>query len=144
LALKNAISKSGVDVSNPYGELIEDRGSQITFSGRGQEAPLEVKKVWDPDKTKRQKITAILEKLIPEFEIRINANSSIDITHKGIDKAYAIRKIEQIMRADKSDIDFIGDALFVGGNDASVKETGVECIAVSGPEETGKVLLGLL
>lgn len=144
LALKNAILKSGVDVSNPYGELIEDRGSQVTFSGRGQQAPLEVKKVWDPDKVKRQKIVEILEKDIPEFEIRINANSSIDITHKGIDKAYAMRKIEELLNVGKENIVFLGDALFPGGNDSSVIPTGVECIAVSGPEDTEKVLLSLL
>jgi HAD superfamily hydrolase (TIGR01484 family) len=143
-ALQNAVSKSGVDVSNPFGELIEDRGSQVTFSGRGQEAPLDVKKIWDPDKTKRQKIVAILEKDIPEFEIRINANSSIDITHKGIDKAYAIRKIEEMLKVGRENIVFLGDALFPGGNDSSVIPTGVKCIAVSGPEEAERELINIL
>ncbi|MES2213602.1 MAG: HAD-IIB family hydrolase [Patescibacteria group bacterium] len=139
-ALGMAIQESKIDVSDPYGELIEDRGSQISFSGRGQEAPLDVKKIWDPDKTKRQAVVAILERYIPEFEMRINANSTIDITHKGIDKAYAIRKMEKLLNLTAHDIVFIGDAIFVGGNDWAAKEAGVECIPVSGPEETEEIL----
>jgi hypothetical protein len=141
---KKALAESGVDVENPYGELVEDRGGQVTFSGRGQEAPLSEKEKWDPDQTKRRKIVEILEKEIPEFEIKIGGATSIDVTHKGIDKAYAIKKIEQFLPADKKDIIFLGDALFPGGNDASAKEAGVECISVSGPIEAEKVLLNLL
>src|SRR5271157_1629707 len=32
-----------------YGELIEDRETQITFSALGQRAPPQLKKLWDPD-----------------------------------------------------------------------------------------------
>ncbi len=143
-AFEKAIVESGVDVANPYGELIEDRGGQITFSGRGQQAPLAEKEKWDPDQDKRRKIVGILQKEIPEFEIKIGGATSVDVTHLGIDKAYAIRKIEQFLPADKSDIVFIGDALFPGGNDSAAKETGVRCISVSGPIETKKVLLNLI
>jgi len=143
-AFEKAVAESGVDVSNPFGELVEDRGGQVTFSGRGQNAPLDVKEKWDPDQSKRRKIVEILEREIPEFEIKIGGATSIDVTHLGIDKAYAIKKIEQLLPADKSDIVFLGDALFPGGNDSSARETGVECISVSGPEEAEKVLLGLL
>ena len=138
------MAESGVDASNPYGELVEDRGGQVTFSGRGQEAPLEIKEKWDPDQEKRRKIVEILEKEIPEFEIKIGGATSIDVTHKGIDKAYAIKKIEQFLPATREDIVFLGDALFPGGNDSSAKEAGVECIPVSGPKEAEKVLVGLL
>jgi hypothetical protein len=34
---------------------------------------------------------------------------------------------------------FIGDALFVGGNDYPAKEAGVVCIPVRGPDETKRV-----
>jgi phosphomannomutase len=36
--------------------VIEDRGSQITYSALGQQAPLEEKEKWDPDFAKRKKI----------------------------------------------------------------------------------------
>src|SRR5579862_6131882 len=57
-------------VENVWGEVIEDRGSQITFSALGQQAPLEEKRKWDPDFKKRQKIKAVLDDLIPEFTVR--------------------------------------------------------------------------
>jgi len=53
------------------GKVVEDRGSQVTFSALGQQAPLAEKEKWDPDFAKRKKITAILETLIPEFSIRM-------------------------------------------------------------------------
>jgi len=124
-----------------HGDLIEDRGEQITFSGCGQKAPLLEKAAWDPNQEKRRKIVAELQKEIPEFEISIGGATSIDITHKGINKAYAIRKIEEMFGVTKNSIVFIGDALYPGGNDTRALETGVECIQVSGPNETEEILL---
>ena len=40
-SLKQAIDASGFRVEKVWGETIEDRGSQITFSALGQQAPLE-------------------------------------------------------------------------------------------------------
>ena len=42
-SLKQAIEQSGLKVENVWGEVIQDRGSQITFSALGQEAPLKEK-----------------------------------------------------------------------------------------------------
>ncbi len=38
---------SNLEIKRTWGKQIEDRGSQITFSALGQQAPLEAKKVWD-------------------------------------------------------------------------------------------------
>jgi len=65
-SLKKAVLQAGFKVEKVWGEVIEDRGSQITFSALGQQAPLEEKKKWDPDFTKRKKIKALLDNLIPE------------------------------------------------------------------------------
>ena len=127
-----------------YGELIEDRDSQITFSGLGQEAPVELKKAWDPDRTKREPIKAVLDELLPDFEIKINSSSSIDITKKGIDKAYAIRKICENLDLKIGDILFVGDALFPGGNDSAVLRTGIDAVEVTGPEETVELINRIL
>ncbi len=70
-SLKQAIEQSGLKAKKTWGEVIEDRGSQITFSALGQEAPLEEKVKWDPDFTKRKKMKAILDPLIPEFSVRL-------------------------------------------------------------------------
>lgn len=83
----------------------------------GQQAPLEEKLKWDPDLTKRKKIKAILDKSIPEFSVRTGGSTSIDITKPGIDKAYGIRKLRDLLGISLEEMIFIGDALYVGGND---------------------------
>ena len=123
-----------------YGEIIEDRETQMTFSALGQQAPLELKSVWDPDQSKRLRIKAELDKIIPEFEVRVGGTTSIDVTKKGIDKAYGIRKIESYLHYALEDMLFIGDALFEGGNDYPARTVGIDCIQIEGPEETKAVL----
>lgn len=123
-----------------YGELIEDRGSQITFSGLGQEAPLELKAKWDPDHKKRQLIISFMHSKIHGFDMRIGGTTSIDITRRGINKAYGIHKLEQYLHVPIREMVFVGDALFYGGNDYPAKATGIDCIQVSGPDETEKII----
>jgi len=47
-ALTKAVAEAGFKPEKVWGEVIEDRGSQITFSALGQQAPLEEKTKWDP------------------------------------------------------------------------------------------------
>lgn len=115
-----------------WGKVVEDRGSQITFSALGQQAPLEEKSKWDSDFTRRKKIKAILDTYIPEFSIRIGGTTSIDVTKPGIDKAYGIGKLRDIFGIPLKEMIFIGNALFAGGNDYPVKEAGVVSIPVQG------------
>jgi len=126
--------------SRTWGELIQDRGSQITFSGLGQQAPLEEKKIWDPDFAKRKKIKALLDKLIPEFSVRLGGATSVDVTKHGIDKAYGIRKLRDVLSIPISEMIFIGDAVFPGGNDYPAKEAGALSIRVRDPHETKRVI----
>ena len=143
-ALKKSLDASGFKPGHLWGELIEDRGSQITFSALGQEAPLEEKKKWDPDFAKRTKIKAILDTLIPEFSVAIGGATSVDITKHGIDKAYGIRKLRDVLGITVIEMIFIGDALFPGGNDHPARETGVVCIQVRDPNETKRVSEAIL
>ncbi len=135
-ALGEAVSELKIDLSGNYGEIIEKRGSQVTFSGKGQEAPYSVKEKWDPDQSKRKKIIQILKKKIPEFDANLGGISSIDITQKGINKAFAIRKIKEILKVKEPDMIFVGDALYKGGNDESVKTTGIDFIQEDNPNQT--------
>lgn len=96
-ALNRAIDEAGYRVARLWGDAIEGRGSQITFSALGQQAPLEEKNKWDPDHAKRKNIKAILDSSIPEFSVRIGGSTSIDITKPGIDKAYGIRKLRDLL-----------------------------------------------
>lgn len=138
-SLKKAIGVGGFKAEKLWGEQIEDRGSQITFSALGQQAPLEEKDKWDSDFTKRKKIKATLDTFIPEFSVRMGGATSIDVTKPGIDKAYGIRKLRDLLSISLKEMIFIGDALFVGGNDYPAKEAGVVSIPVRGPNETKRV-----
>ena len=139
-SLEKAIDQSGLKVEKVWGETIEDRGSQITYSALGQQAPLEQKEKWDPDFAKRKKIKAILEPLIGDFSVRLGGSTSIDITKPGIDKAYGIKKLQEILGIAIDEMIFVGDALFPGGNDYPAKEAGVDSIRVRDPEETKRVI----
>ncbi|MDH4238055.1 MAG: HAD-IIB family hydrolase [Phycisphaerae bacterium] len=138
-SLKKALGEAGFKVEKVWGEVIEDRGSQITYSALGQQAPLEEKNKWDPDFAKRKKIKAILDALIPEFSVRLGGATSIDITKPGIDKAYGVRKLRDILGVSLKEMIFIGDALFPGGNDYPAEEAGVVSIPVRGPNESKRV-----
>jgi HAD superfamily hydrolase (TIGR01484 family) len=127
-ALHKAFDQSGFTPEKHWGEVIEDRGSQITLSALGQEAPLEAKKTWDPDFAKRKKIKAILNPLIPEFSVGLGGSSSIDITRPGVDKAYGINKLKQELGIPFKAMLFIG----------------VDCIQVRDAEETSRVIQALL
>jgi len=139
-SLKQVMAASGLEVHQTWGEVIEDRGSQITFSALGQQAPIEEKKQWDPDFTKRKKMKTLLDKLIPEFSVRLGGTTSVDVTKPGIDKAYGIRKLRDTLGIAIEEMIFIGDALFPGGNDYPAKEAGVVSIQVRDPNETKRVI----
>jgi HAD superfamily hydrolase (TIGR01484 family) len=127
-----------------WGEIIEDRGSQITFSALGQQAPLEEKEKWDPDFARRTKIKAILDTYIPECSVRMGGTTSIDVTKPGIDKAYGIRKLRDILGISIEEMIFVGDAIFPGGNDYPPKEAGVTSICVRDVHETKRVIEAII
>jgi phosphomannomutase len=119
---------------------MQGRGSQITYSALGQQAPLEEREKWDSDFAKRKKIKAILDTLIPEFSVRLGGATSIDVTKPGIDKAYGIKKLRDILGIPLREMIFVGDALFPGGNDYPARQTDAISISVRGPDETKRVI----
>jgi HAD superfamily hydrolase (TIGR01484 family) len=139
-ALTRALEESGFAPPRVWGQAIEDRGSQITLSVLGQQAPLEAKASWDPDFAKRKKIKAIVDKLIPGFSVRLGGMTSIDVTRLGIDKGYGIGKLREVLGVELAEMLFVGDALFVGGNDRPAMDAGVACIQVRDPEETKRII----
>jgi HAD superfamily hydrolase (TIGR01484 family) len=128
-----------------YGTLIEDRGSEMTFSALGQHAPLKDKEEWTrKNSTMKRRLANVVGRHVPDLEVRAAGFTSIDVTHKGIDKAYGIRQIETRLKIPRRKMLFVGDALFKGGNDAAVLKTGVDAVAVKGPEETKRVIRAIL
>lgn len=139
-ALQKAVAASGFAAQQVWGETIEDRGSQITYSALGQQAPLDAKEKWDPDFAKRKAIVALLDPMLPNFSVHMGGTTSIDITKPGIDKAYGIRKLRDILGIAIAEMVYVGDALFPGGNDYPARETGAVCIQVRDPDETKRVI----
>jgi HAD superfamily hydrolase (TIGR01484 family) len=143
-ALKKAMEATGCKVEKVWGEVIEDRGSQITFSALGQQAPLAEKKTWDPDFAKRKKMKACLDNLIPEFSVRLGGATSVDVTKPGIDKAYGIHKLRDLLGISIQDMIYVGDAVFPGGNDYPAKQAGCESIEVRDPDVTKAVIEAII
>jgi HAD superfamily hydrolase (TIGR01484 family) len=127
-----------------YGDKIQDRKSEITYSALGEHADIKEKLAWDPDFKKRKALQEELMKRLPEFEVKIGGKTSIDITPKGMDKAYAIKKLMEHLKLEKKDILFFGDAVYENGNDFPVFQLGVDTIKVSGPAETKMHLVKIL
>lgn len=143
-ALEVGAKKLGLWESKPYGDIIEDRGSQITFSALGQKAPADKKYAWDPDGKKKHSLRDFVAPIVPDLEVRVGGTTSVDVTLIGIDKAYGMKKLIEAMSISKSDILFIGDKLEEGGNDYPVKAMGIDTIAVKCWEDTALVLEGIL
>ncbi len=150
-ALETGVVKLGYKEAKVYGETIEDRGSQITFSALGQDIVdelglegVEKKEKWDPDGSKKKKLRDYVAELIPEFEVRSGGSTSIDITKPGIDKAYGMEKLISMLEISKEDILFFGDRLVEGGNDYPVKAMGIDSLEVSRWQDTALALESIL
>jgi len=138
-ALASSVAEQGLDATRSWGDRIEDRGSQITFSGLGQQAPLNAKEAWDPDFAKRKRLQAALIPLLPDFAVRVGGSTSIDITRKGIDKAYGMAKLVTASGIPAAQMIYIGDAVYPGGNDYTVLEAGIDTIGIRDVAETRRV-----
>lgn len=150
-ALNKGVDDLGYREPTVYGEIIEDRGSQITFSALGQEVVAQLgdegvrlKEEWDPDSTKKNEIRDYVAALIPEFEVRVGGGTSIDITQPGIDKAYGMQKLMDLVGVTKDEILFFGDMLQEGGNDYPVKAFGIDTQPVVNWEDTAERLKTIL
>lgn len=139
-AVETAARAHGYWESETWGEILEDRGSQITFSALGQGAPVSAKVAWDPSGEKKNTLRAAVQALLPDLEVRSGGSTSIDITRRGIDKAYGMTRLAELSGVSLEDMVFIGDRLDENGNDYPVKVLGVRCVAVTGWEDTAAYL----
>ncbi len=142
-ALEAAVDHLEMNEEKVYGETIEDRGSQISWSALGQDIVdglgqegVRLKEDWDPENRKKLKLVNYLTPLLEEFEVRAGGTTTIDITKKGIDKAYGMRKVMDMLNIPKEAIFFIGDRLIEGGNDYPVKAMGIDTIQVDNWKQT--------
>jgi phosphomannomutase len=135
-----------------YGPTLEDRQTQMSWSPLGQEivTVLGTKGIGHKEQWKKEndpvrfKIAKLLQKKLPHLEVHVGGITTIDITRKGIDKAYGVRQIKKHLNIPISKMVFIGDALYPGGNDYAAKKTGIDCIRIDGPEDTKRIIKKLI
>lgn len=99
---------------------IEDRGAQITFSPIGNTAPVEHKKVYDPDRKKRDDMLARIPFDSKDLVVKIGGSTSFDYIHKDRHKGTNVQKLIDLMGWNKDEAIYFGDGLFPGGNDEAV------------------------
>lgn len=144
-ALRKAQKDAWVITEWPlYGEQIEDRGTQVSWSALGQQCPPSIKSTWDPDQKKRLSMLPFLQASLPDLEVRVGWATTIDITRKGIDKKYGIYQMEKYLGIPLDDMLFIGDAIFPGGNDYAAVEVGIDYHKTTGPHMTREILEEIL
>jgi len=143
-AVEGEARRLGLWESETWGDILEDRGSQITFSALGQRAPVPAKISWDPTGEKKNRLRAAVAALLPDLEVRSGGSTSVDITEQGIDKAYGMRRLSEQTGISLDDMLFVGDRLDPDGNDYPVLAMGVRCHAVDGWEDTAAYLEQLI
>lgn len=119
-----------------WGPRIEDRGSQITFSALGQEAPVGAKEAWDPDNKRKDRLAAAVAADLPHLQVRSGGSTSVDISAKGIDKAYAVSTLAEILGVQVDRILFVGDRMDPDGNDYPAALAGTLAVKVDNPADT--------
>ena len=144
VAVEAAARDLGLWEGETWGPILEDRGSQITFSALGQHAPVAAKVAWDPTGAKKNTLRAAVAALLPDLEVRSGGSTSVDITRQGIDKAYGMTRLAELTGIALDDMIFIGDRLDEAGNDYPVKALGVRCVAVERWQDTAAYLETLI
>ncbi len=137
---------------NVYGQVLEDRKSQLAWSPLGQDIVtvlgkkgLKMKEDWKRKYNPvRLQIAKLAAKYLPNLEVRVGGITTIDVTKKGNDKAYGIRQMEKHLKIKVKDMLFVGDAIYPGGNDYAAVKTGVDYIKIDSPEDTKKIIREVL
>jgi phosphomannomutase len=144
VAVESTARKLGYWETDTWGPILEDRGSQITFSALGQAAPVAAKIAWDPSGEKKNSLREAVQALVPDLEVRSGGSTSVDITRQGIDKAYGMTRLAELTHIGLDEMLFIGDRLDPDGNDFPVMALGVRTHAVTDWEDTAQYLTSWL
>ncbi len=135
--------RTGEDLSKMR-EQIEDRDSQITFSALGQHAKIEDKEIWDPEDIKRKIMKEYLDEKISFATITIGGASSLDITKKGFDKAFGVRKFAEYLKIKEEEMIYVGDKIISDGNDFVVTKTRIKTVQVNSLDDTRNFIKSII
>ncbi len=144
-ALQKLIQHFSIPCHSPDHDQILDRKSQVTFSAIGRNAPLHLKKEFDPSGEKRKEWIEFLKNCLPQdaYELTIGGTTSIDITPQGRTKEHGIRAFARHHNIELSRIIYLGDKIYPGGNDYEASKA-VDCIAVRNHHDACETLKKVL
>lgn len=148
LALVQKIHDEQALVVKDENDLIEDRGSQLSYSLIGHHEDVSKKEAFDPGAKKRLAILAAHAAEISALhdvgvDVRPGGTTTFDFILAGRHKGFNITRLLEHEGWTKEDCMYVGDALFPGGND----ETAIGVIpthAVTGPDDTFKFIKVML
>lgn len=142
--LEEEARRLGLWEAETWGPVLEDRGSQLTFSALGQRAPVDAKKAWDPTGEKRATLRRAVAARLPHLDARSGGSTSIDVTRLGIDKAYGLAALAEATGIGVDRMIFVGDRLDPDGNDHPVLRLGLAAVPVEDWSETPAVIEEIL
>lgn len=120
-------------------DLIENRGSQVSYSIYGHHAPVADKERFDPDQEKRRMLLSANPLVSETIEVKIAGTTCLDYFRKGRNKGYNVARLISHRRWNKDECLYFGDALYPGGNDETVIGV-IETAQVTDPQHTYETL----
>ncbi|KAH7062710.1 HAD-superfamily hydrolase subfamily IIB [Paraphoma chrysanthemicola] len=142
-ALDLSLEKTGFKPEKTRDNRIEARASQITLLALGQETPIQEKERWDSNLAKRTVIQKDLMQRLPDMSINMGGATSIDITQKGVDKAYGLKRLRDQSGISLEEMMFIGDAVFPGRSDFPAHQLRLKSVKVKNPDGTLAAIAGI-
>ena len=129
-AIFDGVASLGLHEARIWGPLLEDCSSQVTYSGLGQDAPLDRKKLWDPDGRKRRELCSCLRPRLPGFDVHAAGYTSVEVTPQGMDKGYAVERLLGTLGTHVTRTVYVADGFHIDGSDVPVALLGVPSIWV--------------
>lgn len=120
-------------------DLIQDRGCQISLSFVGHNAELERKERFDPDSSRRKEVLKRFPLISDRIEVRIGGTTCLDYFEKGKNKGFNVKQMIEKIDWKPEDCVYVGDALFEGGNDETVKGV-IDTHEVGSPADTASFI----
>ncbi len=140
-----SVEETGVLEGLPcFGEQFVQKRAMVAFAALGTKVPHDLKYSWDPGNKRRATLRDAIAAKLPEFDVLMGGATSTDVTRKGVNKSHGVNWLSKKLGIPASEMLYVGDALYPGGNDEVVTATGIQTREVSGPPETLKVLDELL
>lgn len=136
-----------LSVTNPD-DLIELRGSQISYSPIGHHETLDKKYSFDPGAKKRREMLTLhvadVQKLNSiGIDVVPGGTTCFDFFLAGKNKGFNVARLIEHQKWNKEECVYVGDALFPGGNDETVVGV-IPTLAVKDPDDTFRFVKDLL